>query len=134
MTTRLDSIERINSKLNTQEDILELALEAGKIGIWRWDLKNQRLQWDDRMHTVFGTDKAIFTGKADFFFSNVAKEDQGALDSAVFNAINHNKPYEYKFKFISPLDKKTRTIMGRGKVIRNPAGEAIKMVGVCISC
>lgn len=134
MTQRLNYLETINEKIGDGEDVLRIALDVGRIGIWEWNLKTQNLRWDSRMHQIFGTNSLIFTGKANFFFNNLLEEDKPLVSKAVTIAINTGEPYEYKFHFVSPVDGEPREILARGKVLRNTFGEAIKMVGACIAC
>lgn len=41
---------------------IRLAVEAGGIGLWHWDIDAQKLHWDLRMHDIYGTDARTFSG------------------------------------------------------------------------
>ena len=132
MTTRLVSLQEMSHKIGDSEDTLKMALEVGKIGVWSWNLVNQSLSWDAQMHVLLGTNSSVFTGKISFFFDNIAKEDRSAMNNIANEAIVSGKPFEYKFKFTSPVDGIARKVTGRGRIVRDEFGEAIKMIGVCV--
>ena len=48
---------RIEDLRKQLADRLSLAVRSGQIGIWEYDIVNNRLVWDDRMYELYGVDK-----------------------------------------------------------------------------
>src|SRR4051794_26355805 len=41
---------------------LRLALEAARMGTWRWDLTSDRVEWDESLEALFGLPSGSFDG------------------------------------------------------------------------
>src|SRR5260370_28468637 len=61
--------EGLLKRLQDGEDRQNLALAAGKMGSWDWDLVKGSCVWDEGQKQIFGVDPASF----DVLFSNVRK-------------------------------------------------------------
>jgi hypothetical protein len=50
----LDITERkqIETQIESLSDRLKLALQAGEIGVWEWDLNNE-VYWDERIYEIY---------------------------------------------------------------------------------
>ena len=46
--------KRADAALRTLTERLQLATEAGGIGVWEWDMVANRLTWDERMYRLYG--------------------------------------------------------------------------------
>jgi len=42
---------------------LKLVLSYAEIGTWEWDASSGAMQWDERMHALFGCVPGTFTGQ-----------------------------------------------------------------------
>jgi two-component system CheB/CheR fusion protein len=68
--TDIESSKRAEQALKQREERVRLAAEAAELGIWVWDLANDRASWENkRLHRLFGM-----------------QEDEPPLDSAQFRA------------------------------------------------
>ncbi len=54
---------------------LELATHAAGIGIWEWDVKTDKLTWDEQMLALFGVRREDFDGSNDFWRSRLHPDD-----------------------------------------------------------
>ena len=43
--------------LHTSEERLRLAVEAGDLGIWDWDIVRDRVEWSERLCTLHGSER-----------------------------------------------------------------------------
>lgn len=127
MTTRL---ETLTHQLDAMQDRLGLALSAGDIGVWDWDIKSDSLYWDAKMFTLFGVDPLHFGGTYRDFAACLNPDDARAVAVAVSRSINERKPYEYAFRLTTVPG---RIIRGKGRVYFDAEGEAVRMVGVCLT-
>ena len=56
-STVRNAFDRMNRELTERQNAersLQLALEAGAIGVWQWTPQTGALLWDDRMHDLYG--------------------------------------------------------------------------------
>src|SRR4030095_11159753 len=57
--------KRAEDDLRTNEERLRLATQAGKVGVWEWDLVNDRVTWTDSLYSMHGVAKEGFAGTSD---------------------------------------------------------------------
>src|SRR5215471_2566239 len=55
-------LEDSETRLRVSEDRLHLAIDAAQLGIWDWDVEQDRLVWDDSMYRLYGVRKEEFSG------------------------------------------------------------------------
>lgn len=54
---------------------LEIAVRAGRFGVWDWNLKTGELVWDSMMYDIFDIDPLQFTNDYDAFQKTILPED-----------------------------------------------------------
>lgn len=108
---------------------LELALKNSDIGVWEWEIQNNKLIWDDQMFKIYGVKKAQFTNAYDAWLNGLHPEDRAAAEEVFKLALDGKKEFDTEFRVIKPSGKISH-VMGRGKVVRNSFGDPIKMIGI----
>src|SRR6478609_6321601 len=76
------------AQLRERSERLTLALDAACIGTWAWDLRDNQVVWDDRIHRLFGLRPGSFSGDFDAFLKMVHPEDLEAVKSEVMRAVD----------------------------------------------
>ena len=66
----------LEEKLIESGKRLELAIRAGGVGIWDWDVKNNILVWDDGMLNLYGTTRDNFKGDFEAWLNSVHPDDR----------------------------------------------------------
>ncbi len=67
---------------------LELALAAGQIGCFDWDVRTGVLRWDERLCGIVGIDPSAFRRHADEFYAAVVDEDRARVRDDVDRAVS----------------------------------------------
>jgi PAS domain S-box-containing protein len=116
-------------ELREKLERLDLVLKAAQIGVWHLDLVNNKREFDDQAFRLLGLDKESFTGTPEEYFGVVHPEDRAKIRSALARAIENDEPYLSEYRVILP-DGSIRYITGRGKVVRDPTGRAVRMHGI----
>jgi two-component system cell cycle sensor histidine kinase/response regulator CckA len=78
--------------LRQSEQRLRLALQAGGMGSWEWDLVSGRLHWSEMLELMFGLDPGTFAGTYDEFIALVHPEDRDLVGASVDQALAHDSP------------------------------------------
>jgi PAS domain S-box-containing protein len=86
--------EQLLGELNEAQEKLNIALENGNIGIWDWDLKTNRVTWDERMERMFNLHPGSFGQTYKDFEALVNEEDLNHMTRAVNDAIEKDLPLE----------------------------------------
>lgn len=115
--------------LEESQERLQLAVDAGEIGVWDYDIRKDKLVWDDRMFKIFDISKLEFAHNFSSWSECVHPEDREASSAAVTKAIEEKKPFTIEFRILDK-EKKVRYIVGFGKVYVDANDQAYRMTGV----
>src|SRR4029077_10077330 len=74
LATLVEERKQADDELRESEERLRLAMEAGKLGEWEWDLKNERNPWFGGAHHLFGITSADRSGFVQDFWDRVHPE------------------------------------------------------------
>ncbi|HVU33187.1 MAG TPA: PAS domain S-box protein, partial [Opitutaceae bacterium] len=127
----LDITERkaVEQRVQSLTERLQLATEAAQVGIWDHDVAQNKLVWDQRMLALYGLTPATFDGTFAAWRDRVHPEDRLRAEQEYRDAIETRKPYQTSLRIVRP-DGDEREIRVRVHVQRNPAGRAVRVVGV----
>ncbi|HZW26408.1 MAG TPA: diguanylate cyclase [Gallionella sp.] len=107
---------------------LHLATEAAGVGVWEYDLVNQRLIWDDSMFAIYGISPGEFSSDYAAWRSCLLPEDAAKADEAARASIEQSIPYDACFR-IRRKDGQIRFIHARARVHYDESGKPQRMVG-----
>lgn len=107
-------------------ELLALALGAAHMGTWHWDVRGDRLLCDPQMQGFMGIDPGNFGGGLQDFLQHVHVDDRGR----VAEAMGEYADYEGEFRVVPAADGRIRHLRARSKVIGDPEGDALRVIGV----
>lgn len=109
---------------------LEVAASAGIVGVWDWDIVNNRLIWDRVMCKLYGVDETDENvGAYDTWVQCLHPEDKSYTEDVLQAALQDLRPYALEFRIIRP-DGEIRYLKGLAHITFNEQGEPVRMVGV----
>lgn len=108
---------------------LHLAVQAGGIGIWDWDLRTNRIVWSREHEALWGMTPGTFRGTYEEFDARVHPDDREVLRRAVHRSITERRPYHQEFRVVWP-DSSIHWIEGWGEPLYDKTGNPIRMIGV----
>lgn len=111
---------------------LKLATEAGGIGIWSWDIKNNSLEWDDRMYQIYGIEKQSQKPPYDLWKQSLLKEDRKNAEQKLQQAINNLSHFSTEFRIRYGKEGSIRWIKASADPLSDEYGQATGMTGVNI--
>ncbi|HTU60665.1 MAG TPA: GAF domain-containing protein, partial [Polyangiales bacterium] len=115
---------------------LRLALEAGAIGTWDWDLRTGELSWDAKTKEMFALPRDAAIDYA-LFMSRVHPDDRALTQAAVDETIagTNGGLYDAQYRIL-PLavddndkGKGERWIAARGRAVFDAERRAVRFVG-----
>ncbi len=124
----IDARKRAELKAKKVQDRLEIATNAAKIGIWDFDIVNNKLEWDDNMYEIYGVPKNKFNGVYEAWEATVHPEDKDWSAQAVQDAIKGKKRLNMDFRVLWH-QKEVRWIHAEATVLRDKEGKPLKMTG-----
>jgi PAS domain S-box-containing protein len=110
---------------------LQLALEAGAMGIWDWDLRSGRLLWTEQLVRFFGLKGGDFDGRYETFARNVHPDDLAGFETVIAQSRDGRVPFRHEFRVVWP-DGPMHWLDGRGRHFYDSAGVPIRMMGIFV--
>jgi PAS domain S-box-containing protein len=117
-------------RLKTANDRLQLALRSSGNGIWETRMDSGQLDWDDRMHEIYGVSRADFHGTLEDWYRLIHPEDLEALQAhrqQVLEGTAQN--FDIDFRIIRP-NGEIRHMEAHGALLRDSAGTPQRFVGL----
>ena len=115
----------------TNERRLSLALAAGRMGAWEWDIAANRVSWSSELEAIHGLEAGTFEGTLEAFRRDVHPADADVLSGAIASALaTPDKAYEIEYRIVRP-DGSCRWLRASGRVVLDNHGSPSRMVGVC---
>ncbi len=109
-------------------DHFRLALEAGGLGTWRWDIASGDTVWDERLESLFGLPPGGFDGSFDMYVSLLHPDDREAVLRSVADAVESKSGYRVEHRVVWP-DGSVHWIAGAGGVTLDEHGDVTGTVG-----
>ncbi|TSA35420.1 MAG: PAS domain S-box protein [Verrucomicrobiaceae bacterium] len=107
---------------------LSLATKAGHVGIWDWDVVNDRLVWDDHMYRQYGITREQFAGAYEAWAAGLHPDDRERGDAEIQMALRGEKDFNTEFRVVWP-DGSIHHIRAMALVQRNADGNPLHMIG-----
>lgn len=124
-----EALAESRRQLLQAKEQLELSISAGKIGVWYWDLTNDKLQWSKEQEELYGLQAGEFSGGIAEFRTYVHPDV--IEDVATVEAVNKRNEREYAEDFpIIRKDGALRWIHSRSRKMMDAAGQLLYIVGV----
>lgn len=108
---------------------LQAATDSASIGVWTWHIARNRLEWDDTMFRIFGTDPAAFRGDIDDWRRCVHPDDLPATVARLTSALVNEARFESEFRVISHGED-VRHMRGFAQIERDHHGNPVRLTGV----
>ena len=100
-----------------------------KIGLWKWNVQENMLVWDNSMYDIFEIDKDSFTGAYEAWESALDEDEKEIAVRELQWALEGKKDFDTIFKIKTPRGK-IKHIGGKGVVVRDINGKAQWMYGI----
>ncbi len=107
---------------------LQLATQAGRVGVWDYDVINDRLEWDDQMYGLYGIKPEGFTNVYQSWRAGLHPEDLTREEQEIQLALRGEKDFDTEFRVVWP-DGSIRHIRAMAMVLRDEAGSPVRMIG-----
>ena len=115
--------------LRESEQFLKEAQDAGGIGTFTWDIRQNRWHGSTSLDRLFGTDtRHPRTLKG--WMLLVPADLRSGVAAQVRAAFAGSDRFELEYPICRPSDGALRWLQGRGEVLRNEAGAPLSLVGI----
>ena len=126
----LRRIEDQTVALRQNEEQLRLALSASRTGTWIWNVRTDKIIWDEYTQTLFGLKPGEFAGTYEAFLGLVHPDDRISAAHTTTEALEKQAELNVEFRVVWP-DRSIHYLASRGRAIYDAQGKAVRMTGVC---
>lgn len=116
-------------RLRESRERLRLALEAGRLGTWHYDIPAGSVTWDETLEEIFGLTPGTFGGTFQEYQERLHPEERGWIRERIDQARESGSDFQLEHRVIWP-DGSIRWMDGRGLCIKDEAGTVVAMTGV----
>jgi PAS domain S-box-containing protein len=129
----LSARKKTEKSLRRSEDRLRIALEAGQLGTWDWNLVTNRVVWNTRFKALFGLPpQGQMT--LDRFFDSIHPDDRDRIQQAVDESLApaSGGDYDVEYRIIGIEDQQERWILAKGQVYFADNGTPRRFIGTVL--
>lgn len=127
--TDITELRLAREALAASEERLQLALNAGRMGVWDWNVQTGELQWSDSLEPLHGLAPGTFGGSFEHFQQLIHPDDREAVHFAIQQALATGEEFYVEFRNLQP-NGAIHWIAGSGKVFYDQDGQPIRMLGI----
>ncbi len=120
--------KKLEESLAISAERLALATRAGGVGIWDYDVSNNKLEWDEQMYALYGISPDDFAGAYESWRDGIHPDDMERGDNEIQMALRGENEFNTEFRVQWP-DGTIHHIRALSYVQRDSTGKPLRMIG-----
>ena len=118
-------------KLTRSEEQVRVALEAGSLGAWEWDIPAGKVTWSTTLERIHGLDPGSFGGTFEAYQHDIHPEDRARVIATITHAVEERSEHHIVYRIVTPAGE-TRWLEAHGRLLCDPSGAPQRLIGVCL--
>ncbi len=106
------------------------ALDAGRVGVWCWDLRSNRMTWSTDLQDVRGGPKQGLDGTFSIVPGDFPAQDGQGVLAAIHKTLQTRKPCRFEYRLTEPSGRDERWLEATVTVVVED-GTAVQVLGMC---
>lgn len=126
-----EKVKKILSVLRSSEEDRELATAAANIGLWDWDMKNEKIKWSGNAWKLLGGRNNNELPETNISLrARMPEEDRVSIDEKVAKSASENDMFSIEFRYRRMNDNKEIWLLSNGRRTVSEHGEMIRSSGI----
>ena len=125
-----DTEKQLIGRLDEKRRRLELALEAGRLGPWDWDIRTGVVTWSPAVEAMHGLPPGSFTGTFEAYQQDLHPDDRERVLAEIQQNVAAKRDHFVEYRIVRP-DGTVRWLRAHGRFVLDDQGEPVRLVGVC---
>ncbi|WP_169157540.1 PAS domain S-box protein [Brasilonema bromeliae] len=117
--------------LRASEERLRLALDAGRMGTWDWNVRTNAVTWSPSLEAIHGLPAGTFAGTFEASVADVHPDDRERVLGAVRRTLEEDLDYHLEYRVVWPNGSQ-HWVEARGQLLKDERGRPERMTGVCV--
>ena len=109
---------------------LHLALDAGRMGTWQFELETGKVTWSATLEAIHGIPIGSFGGTFADYQRDIHPEDRERVLATIGESSEGQREHRLTYRIVRP-DGQLRWLEASGRLFKNAAGQPELMMGVC---
>ncbi len=122
---------RAEQELAQAKKQIETALTATEVGVWHWDIQEDRMVGDPNMLRLFGMDENEKGAPLEDYARRIHEADRERVMQSVSSVVQHGGQYAEEYRIVHP-ERGVRWILARGRVENDAQGRPFSFPGVVV--
>jgi PAS domain S-box-containing protein len=110
---------------------LRLALGAGGMGTWRWNLITGEVDWDEQLEGLYGLEPHSFDGSMAMYRSLFHPDDRDLAIATVNDGMTRDVAWRFDHRVVWS-DGSVHWLEGSGEPVHDAKGVVIGATGICV--
>ena len=123
--------QRDEAALRESEARLQLALSAGQMGAWEWNINARKMTWSSSLEVIHGLRRGSFGGGFEDFKKTIHPEDLESVLGQIQTTLETRSDYDVAYRILHP-DGQTRWVEAFASLSYGTDGHPEKLAGVCM--
>ncbi len=128
MKLKNQALRHADEKIGELDRRLALATDAAKIGVWDYNIPENKLIWDKWMYALYGMREEDFIGAYEAWQNGLHPDDKVPGDVAINQALRGEKDFDIEFRVVWPTGE-VRHLKANALVLRDANGNPLQMIG-----
>jgi len=122
---------RLYAEAKRAQERQAVALEAGRMGAWEWNVSAGRVSWAPTLERIHGIPVGSFTGTFEAYQSDMHPEDRERVLTSIQRVVAQREPeHHVQYRIIRP-DGEVRWLEAHGRLTLDEQGQPARLTGVC---
>jgi PAS domain S-box-containing protein len=122
--------EAARRALQKSEEWLHIALQAGRLGAWEWDVGSGQVSWSPTLERIHGIPEGSFGGTFEAYISDIHPEDRERVIASIRRVVEDREPHDLEYRIVTPAGG-VRWLEAHGRLLLDEDGRPARLVGVC---
>jgi PAS domain S-box-containing protein len=123
-------LEEGAAALRGSERRLRLALDAGHLGTWDWDIARGVVHWSETLEDMHGIPRGTFPGTFEAYQADIHPEDRARVLATIRENLATGHDHRLTYRIVRP-DGVVRWLEAHGRFDLDPRGTPLRLLGVC---
>jgi PAS domain S-box-containing protein len=130
LTREIGERQGVETQLLRREAQLCEAQEMAHLGSFEWDIPENRVSWSEELYRMHGFRSGERAATLPWCSERLHPDDRASVSGIVEDALRTARPFRYEARLLR-ADGAVRFVEAEGKVVADPAGRPVRMLGMC---
>jgi PAS domain S-box-containing protein len=131
MTTDITSRRTAERELAHGAQMLRVASEIGKVGLWDWNVETGDITWSDEHYRMEGYEPGEVVPSYELWSQRVHPDDREAAAARIAAAMESGRDYVNEYRVCRP-DGEVVWMSARGRFLYDEHGKPMRMLGAMV--